>query len=87
MHLLRGVGSNTTHDEMIPLLYPLENGAGSNSEPAPHFGWNGYLALSGDLGGCKRHEEHITAVMSHRQGRRLDLEISSILVARPTATT
>lgn len=67
MDVFERVTPCTPHDHALPILFPLENGAGTDAEFPANLGWNGDLTLGGDFGLRQRHDIHITTVIEARR--------------------
>jgi hypothetical protein len=56
MQVLRGVTAGSADDDFVALLFPLENRARAQAQPATNLDGYGNLALGGQLGLCECHE-------------------------------
>jgi hypothetical protein len=49
MHIVRRVSTDAADDHLVPFSVPLENGAGTEAQLAPHRRRHGHLPLRGQF--------------------------------------
>src|ERR1041384_6427762 len=59
MQILHGIFFSPSHDEMVALLFPFDDGAWANPQPSANFGRDRDLALGSEPGLSERHSTNL----------------------------